>query len=80
VSADRTSCPEPRSGDGQRVQVVHLSQLEGITGRPIANEGREGMRLPAQAQVTTICCNFSSFEPEQGAGDDKIQSFEMANK
>ena len=63
-------------GDGLRVLFILFLSTE----RPTANEGREGMRLPAQAQVTTICCNLSSFEPEQGAGDVEIPSFEMANK
>ncbi len=37
------------------------------------------VRLRGQVQVIAICGNLSFFESEQ-TGDDKIPSFEMANK
>ena len=61
--------------------VVHLFPPEGITGRPIANEGREGMSSQRKLRLPPFVVTLvsSSLNKEQ-TGGDKISCSEMAIK
>ena len=53
--------------------VVHLFPPEGITGRPIANEGREGMSSQRKLRLPPFVVTLVRLNPKKGLATTKFQ-------